>query len=148
MRICEFEGCSNPVFSGGYCSWHQWKRTDKKKSYINYKSKTREEDEKKYRKLCQEVYREKKESISLTCFFCGKPINKSTGCDFHHIRGRDGTLYITKQYLEVSHRQCHTKFHSLSVAQLEKEEWYDDFLQRLAEIDEISYNKQIEKRNK
>jgi hypothetical protein len=29
-RTCNADGCFNPVFGGGYCSWHQRLRTDKK----------------------------------------------------------------------------------------------------------------------
>jgi len=31
MKICNKEGCENPVFGGGYCKYHQYLRTDKKK---------------------------------------------------------------------------------------------------------------------
>jgi len=30
-KICKKEGCNNPVFSTGYCKYHQYLRTDKKK---------------------------------------------------------------------------------------------------------------------
>ncbi len=29
-KICKASGCTYPVFGGGYCRVHQWKRTDKK----------------------------------------------------------------------------------------------------------------------
>ena len=29
-KECQFENCCNPVFSHGYCKYHQHKRTDKK----------------------------------------------------------------------------------------------------------------------
>jgi hypothetical protein len=30
MKICLFENCGNPVFSHGFCTYHQNKRTDEK----------------------------------------------------------------------------------------------------------------------
>lgn len=30
MKTCKTENCFNPVFGGGFCKWHQSKRTDKK----------------------------------------------------------------------------------------------------------------------
>lgn len=33
-RICKDPGCNRPVFGGGYCRAHQWKRTDKKPKTI------------------------------------------------------------------------------------------------------------------
>lgn len=29
-KQCTHKDCNNPVFGGGYCKFHQWKRTDKK----------------------------------------------------------------------------------------------------------------------
>jgi hypothetical protein len=29
-KTCKYPGCTYPVFGGGYCRAHQWKRTDKK----------------------------------------------------------------------------------------------------------------------
>ena len=31
MKTCKKDNCNNPVFSQGYCKFHQWCRTDKKK---------------------------------------------------------------------------------------------------------------------
>ncbi len=33
-KICKYDGCSNPVFGGGYCKYHQSHRTDKKPKRI------------------------------------------------------------------------------------------------------------------
>jgi len=30
-KLCDKEGCDNPRFSKGFCKFHQWCRTDKKK---------------------------------------------------------------------------------------------------------------------
>lgn len=33
-KSCKKEGCSNNSFGGGFCSWHQYLRTDKKRKEI------------------------------------------------------------------------------------------------------------------
>lgn len=37
-KTCKSEGCNNPVFSKGYCKYHQNQRTDEK--WLNKKQKT------------------------------------------------------------------------------------------------------------
>jgi len=43
LKYCKSTNCGNPVFGGGYCKWHQWKRTDKTPyQYIKKKTGERE----------------------------------------------------------------------------------------------------------
>lgn len=143
-KTCKSCGRS-PVWAKDLCKGCQWKRPDIKK-FINSKSTKRKDHEKEYFKIIKQIHEEALSSSGDdSCFLCGKAVKRA---DIHHITGRDGDRLTDRANLVRVHRTCHTKFHSLSVAQLEKEGWYDDFLQRLEKVNEVEYNKQINKKLK
>jgi hypothetical protein len=88
-----------------------------------------------------------KATNTFNCIFCGEKLSDED-CDPHHINGRDGDMLTDDKYLTLSHRFCHTKYHSSTFVQLEKEVWFKVFLWRLKGIDETLYDKEINKQFK
>lgn len=96
-KQCLKEGCSNNVFSGGFCSWHQWMRKDKifkplKKTEIK-KSTTPIPKESKKRKQQKKEYnpiRDNYLSNNPICEVhdCNNPSNQ-----VHHKKGRDHNTF-------------------------------------------------------
>lgn len=108
-KECEHEGCSNPVWSKGYCQWHVKKTPIKQKSGNNLKRKPlnkvsgkRKEQEREYSKL-----RKKHLEDNPTCVVCG---GKATQVH-HRLQIRYGKfLNDTSQFLSVcaaDHRMIH-----------------------------------------
>jgi len=115
-KTCNTEGCNNPVFSTGFCSWHQSMRTDSKwlkslakktnkplakKRTINPVSDKRLEELATYRPL-----RDKYLAEHPTCEVrgCGR---KTT--NLHHKKGRIGALLYDVKYFMACCELCHPK---------------------------------------
>lgn len=166
MNTCSIKGCSNPVFGGGVCKYHQYtrhmkggdlfKRAKKKPveprspakgTPIPKESKKRKEEHKYYKEVKQEIRQELEAIKAYNCFFCGQPMGTEFG--FHHLMGRDGTWYLDKKYMVPAHNDCHVfKYHSFTVEQLLKEAWYSDFLSRLKSLDPKLWEKEMKKQYK
>lgn len=101
-KTCTKEGCSNPVFGGGYCKWHQGYRADKKKPKpLNKVSDKEVQRLYKYGKARKEYLKE-------------NPICEVKGCDrkatqIHHKKGRVGELLYNKEFFFATHIECHTE---------------------------------------
>jgi hypothetical protein len=168
-HICKDENCTNPnIFGGGYCKYHQFRRSmrggDKyqakpkqntalearspRKAYnIPKESKTRKEQGKTYKQVKDELRAELRSEGKYNCFFCTKPMGFELG--FHHLKGRAGQNFIDKKYLVPGHNQCHVEdYHRSDVGKLLKFPWYQGFLARLKEIDESLYRTELKKQDK
>jgi len=167
MKICSEPGCNNPQFGGTFCRFHQYRRKmsggdlfvrkAKKKAVeprslfdsaeIPKQSKTRRKANKRYLEQIAEFWDESVADKTDFCFFCG--VHMTRRDNIHHLRGRTGDYYNDKQYFVNAHNECHVyKYHMMSIDQLLKEPWYDDFLQRLKSKDIKSYQKELRKQDK
>lgn len=106
-KICNTSECSNPVFGGGYCKWHQGYRKDKKPSNAKHRkpiapiSKKRSQELVGYKKA-----RNKYMANHSTCEVseCNRPAN-----DLHHKRGRIGSLLWDPKFFMAVCRPHHNE---------------------------------------
>jgi 5-methylcytosine-specific restriction endonuclease McrA len=103
----------------------------------------RAKQEVEYKKLCDEIDEEAKNSKEYVCFFCGKPIKGDA--IHHHLDGREESLLTCKENIILSHSTCHMAYHDLPVR---KQVWREGFLERLRERNVRLYFKEREKENK
>lgn len=147
-KICKEENCNNPVFSHGYCAYHNkihYPYIIKKKLYkIARFTPKRQEQVKEYNTMIKAKDDDGKPHY---CFFCTKRIWGTIS--HHHLEGREEDKLLDDGLLVDSHNGCHVfKFHSWSVHKLKLELWWDGFLIRLKDKSEIAYDKVMEKFNK
>ncbi len=171
-HTCQEPGCANNVFGGGFCKYHQFRRrmaggdqhkrkkttndkqnkpvqplSRKKQGKIPPEGKKRLTERPYYSQVKSEMREEMIANGTYNCFFCGLPMGQEK-C-FHHLKGRDGMLYIDREYLVPAHNECHVyKYHWLSIEFLIKETWYPQFLSRLKAKDEQLYYKELKKQEK
>lgn len=105
-KLCQTEGCNNPVFGGGYCKFHQLLRKDKKPKTPK-KQKTIRKVSNKQSRLIKEYLKERE------IYLKKHPLCKAnlTDCtkiatDVHHTKGRGVWLLETISWLPVC-RTCH-----------------------------------------
>ncbi len=99
-KTCNFKGCGNPVFGGGFCSWHQYKRTDKKpaaKKKLPKRIKPVSESM-ALRLKAYRVERDKFMNENNVCQFTG--CNKEAN-DLHHKAGRGKNLSNVSTFMAV-----------------------------------------------
>jgi hypothetical protein len=155
--------CSRPVFSHGYCKYHQYMRkmkggdlynktqearTPKKAYKVPPVSKKRSEEQKYYAQGCKELTAELREQNNgkIYCFFTGQEI---TGfVTYHHLLGRTGDFYTDKSLLVPCGNDVHLEYHRSTVEQLRNTSWYAGFLERLRLKSKDAYNKEIRKSEK
>ena len=101
-----------------------------------------------YMLIKEKILLEAKVEGKYICFFCNKEFDKDYVPDIHHLNERENEQLKNKKYLCLAHRSCHTLYHSLSVDKIEKYDWYNGFLDRLKEVDEKLYDKEIYKKEK
>lgn len=159
-KKCQYEGCDRDVFSHNFCQWHQSARTDKKwlKSLLKQRkttNKIKPVSSKQRSKLIKYDKAKKEKEIRLKennqwfCIFCGEYFNGDDKPDWHHTAGRDGDLVFDDKYIFPAHTYCHIIiYHWGSYDLLSSQKWYNDFLQRLKEIDIKLYNKELKKKDK
>ena len=155
-HICQEPGCNNPVFGGGYCKYHQYKRRMYKGDlykppeyqhyYIPKEGKKRKVERVYYVVQIKWFWDESVENGTDFCIFCGEHMEKRD--NIHHMRGRTGDYYLDKKWWVNAHNDCHLYYHRATVEQLSKETWYKGFLERLKEKDPQSYQKEINKGQK
>lgn len=110
-KICKHEYCTNFVFSGGFCNFHQYLRTDKKPS-----SKKVEKVRQQIRKVSTKQAAKNQEYSKLRDdFMSHNPLCKAnlSGCtkiatDLHHKKGRVTYLLDVTTYIALC-RNCHQK---------------------------------------
>jgi hypothetical protein len=152
MKTCEHEGCSNPQFGGGRCRYHQFERRKRggdlhvRKKPIARESKKRKEESKTYVQVKTELRDAMVAKGTYNCFFSGLPMGNHF--EFHHLKGRDGQLYIDPKYLVPALRKYHDDYHHLNIELLLKEPWYLEFLSKLKAIDPKLYETELKKQYK
>jgi hypothetical protein len=153
-KICKVEGCDQNVFGSGYCKRHQYLRDDIVKSIktlnkpIRKLSVKRKKQMDTYIELKAEIIAEAKRDGLYLCRFCGKRFEDTDTVEIHHLLGRIEDKLIDKKDLILVHRQCHTEYHSLTVEQLYRTEWYRWFLMGLHYISPEAYKKEQRRINK
>lgn len=143
-KKCKVSKCNYPVFSEGYCKYHQYMRTDEKakkqrENYYNKKrnaKKIKPQSEKRkkmdviYHYTKEEFIEQKKEENEYYCIFCGNGFSKTP--DIHHLKGRDDDLLIKPKYWGLAHRGCHSQYHDNPPSACS---WFEDYIDRIKEID-------------
>jgi len=109
-KTCKSEGCNNPVFSKGYCKYHQNQRTDEK--WLSKKQKTPKKSfkpisDKRVEQLAK--YRTRRDKYLKENPICEvKGCNKKT-TNLHHKAGRIGEMLYDVQYFMACCSECHPK---------------------------------------
>jgi len=98
-KICSSEGCYNNVWGKGYCKFHQYLRTDKKKKTINPISDKRLNELALYRPIRDKYLNENTSCEVRECD------NKST--HIHHKNGREGKMLYDYNYFMAVCNECH-----------------------------------------
>jgi hypothetical protein len=109
-------------------------------------SKKRKTQAKTYAEQIRLFWDESIASKTDFCFFCGKHMEKRD--NIHHLKGSTNDYLLDKIWWVNAHNDCHLFYHRATVEQMQKESWYNDFLERLKLKDIVSYNKQIGKSSK
>ena len=98
-KQCKHPECTNPVFGGGYCKWHQGHRTDKKpkplkKTPINQKprKKIKPASDKRLQQLA--TYRPKRDKYLLEHPICEVHDCTRKTTNLHHKRGREHNVFF------------------------------------------------------
>ncbi len=142
MKICKHINCTNPVFGGGYCKFHQRYRVDKKPKKINQSSPKRTKQNTQYTSTRKKFINEKRDGKDWFCFFCGRPFRFEDNPDVHHLRKRNDELLNDTEWWVLAHTDCHVnQFHSTALSDLKNLIWYDSFMNRLKIKDSETYEK-------
>jgi hypothetical protein len=159
MRECK--ECDRPVFGGGYCKYHQFRRRMQNgdkfkrkapvKKRLPQESKKRKVEHKRYTEQVLEHRTKCKEDGTYICFFCLEGEDLSTKdkwlCN-HHWEER-GANYLNVDTWSWTHNSCHNIWHFASMEELKEQEWYnEEFLTRLKAKSIVAYSKQIRKEEK
>ena len=97
-----------------------------------------------YRQICINLFETAKTNGTNQCFFCGENMNKKE--DSHHLKGRDGFLFVDPEWLVIAHNLCHFwKYHKYTIEQLMEEPWWQGYLTRLKQKDEGLWYKEQKK---
>ena len=126
MKICQAENCNYPVFGGGYCKYHQSKRTDGKKPHsLQYQIPKKKDPsellfsfgyDNQVQMFGDLWHDEKKKNGWVTCPFTGEPLEgyKNTNlywsC-FAHILGKGKYPYFKLNPANI--RIVHPNFHKI-----------------------------------
>jgi hypothetical protein len=163
-KLCKYCG-KYPVFSHGYCIYHQTKRLDdrspmrrhrkpqnrerpstpsqkNKASQLNHRSPKRKKQEGEYNRLINEFVEWKKQQGEYRCVFCGGGF--SVRPDVHHLEGRDNDRLLDWTRWELAHRGCHQDYHSKPI---EKLPWWDGYLERIKDRPQL-YKREKQKEEK
>jgi hypothetical protein len=107
----------------------------KSNTKIPLRTKSRLKQESEYSGIISKMNEQK----NIFCFFCGKRMNKPE--DHHHLLGREGELLTYKKYIVHAHRTCHKDYHDTSALNIT---WFNDYLNRLSDIDEqLAYRESL-----
>jgi len=98
-KTCNKEGCTRNIFGGGYCSFHQYLRTDKKQKQLKPFSAKRVEVNK--------LYTAKAALFMATHKVCqiNSPECRKEAKHVHHIKGR-GEELMNQQYWLAACDHC------------------------------------------
>jgi len=82
VKYCKANNCNNPVFGGGYCRFHQWKRKDKN-PYRYVRKKTGELE------VFEMIWKER----AHKSFLSGKKLRKFSPTYFAHVLSKAQNKY-------------------------------------------------------
>ncbi len=100
----------------------------------------------RYSTQIKDFWEESKANNTDFCFFCGTHMKKRD--NIHHLKGRTNDYLLDKEWWVNAHNSCHLDFHFLSIENLMKKPWYDEFLERLRLKDTQLYYKMRVKEEK
>ena len=156
MRICK--ECDRPVFGGGFCKYHQFRRRMQNgdkfkrkapvKKRIPQESKKRKVEHKRYLEQVSMFKEENKIDGTYYCYLSGEEFDDSIDgfCTVHHLRGRTGNYYLDKEFWILARNKYHLDvFHRMTIDELKKYEWWKPFLERLRAKDLHSYYKLLKR---
>lgn len=111
MKICEIDGCNNPVFSKGRCRFHQIRSPIKKKSFIKKKVKVNVAKNTQMKDFFLEIW---KERYPHNCVICNEPLgNEPKTYMFDHCLekgvGKYKHLAYNKDNIFYLCLECHDK---------------------------------------
>ncbi len=100
-KTCIDPGCNWPQFGGGYCTRHQYKRTDKKKKAISQFSKKRQIINLEYSREARE-FREANQLCKINSPVCTRHTQ-----GVHHVKGKATIdLLMDKNFWKPSCNPC------------------------------------------
>jgi hypothetical protein len=108
-KSCNYDGCNRPQFGGGYCPFHQYLRTDKKKKErvapkpIAKVSKKQAISNKQYSQLREDFLKSNPLCIAKL------PDCTRIATDVHHKKGRVGKFFLDTSTWCGLCRSCHQK---------------------------------------
>ena len=124
-------------------------------------SKKRESQHKEYDRVKKELFLEDFKNNKLVCFLSNLPmripeeIDKDDDkevmkiLDIHHIEGeRENDHLYDREILKPVIRNYHTMYHSFTVEQLLRYEWYHKYLNRIKNSHPNLYDKEMNKHEK
>jgi len=146
-KRCKDCGRMTYLWSSGRCrqcdavyrSVYKRKNMRSSQTPIRPRSLKRQEQEKKYKKICKDMDKNKPH----ICFFCDLEIAGRP--DHHHLRGRVALSLMEERYIVKAHRKCHRDYHDQPVG---SQTWYDGFMSRLKRVDFDLYRKELMKLGK
>lgn len=97
-KMCQFGGCTNPVFSKGFCSWHTPRKPIEKSTKIGKRKKYSISPVSATRRNEYAIYREKRDEYFKTHQVCEFPGCRSRRITLHHKRGRIGKMLYDERY--------------------------------------------------
>lgn len=95
-KMCGFDGCCNPVFSKGFCAWHQPKKEHSSLNPKPYARAIRPVSETMAANLAK--YRTKRDRYFKDHPVCEFPGCRSRKITLHHKRGRVGAFLTDIRY--------------------------------------------------
>ena len=161
-KICKICGEERYLFSKGMCRycWGKEKGSEmrnnssqlmnkplsrKSNTNIPLRTKSRLQQERTYKIVCDMIDKEAKENDNWKCFFCGEKFSVDTTPDHHHLAGRENDKLTKKSDIVLCHRVCHSQYHDKSVHSIP---WYIDWLERIKDSRPELYEKELIKYNK
>jgi len=164
MKKCNVEICSNNVFGGGYCPYHQYIRRMKGGDLYKPKSKPKKQipKESKKRKVERPRYLDKrrafiqkhKDNGTYYCYLCLGEFDQASDfkyCTIEHSLGRVGDNYKDEAHWRLMHCECNDNLEHKTIEWFEGQPYWEDFLKRLKADDELAWHRiqrKIEKSKK
>lgn len=156
-KICSVDGCNSFVKWRGYCSYHynteyllpkQYNKP-RKQPVIARRTPKRIKQEREYhlrRRIFIQDCMDTHPKGKIFCIFCNKEILYLNEISLHHAIGRDDETLLDERYWFLSHNFCHIHmYHSMSCMDIE---WWDNYMERIKDINSIVYLKEVTRQNK
>lgn len=130
MKTCNKEDCNNPRFGGGYCSWHQSLRTDKKPKGLSSKTPIKVKPRKATGEL--EMFKMIWSERPHVCECCSSSLSSFSPICFSHIlaKGSYPKFRLLKENVKLVCPTCHNDW-EFSGREHPKFDWVKDKYERL-----------------